>query len=103
MANNWQTGGVDNNWNTAGNWSDGVPTADDDVVLGAGDQAMTINADAVCRSFDASAYDNTITHNAGITLTIGDATAGAGNKALAFNAGMTYTLGSGTTSAISFI
>jgi hypothetical protein len=104
-TNNWQTGGVDNNWNTAGNWSDGVPTADDNVVLGAGDQAMTINAAAVCRSFDASAYDNTITHNAAITLTIGDGTAGAGNVALAFNstANMTYTLNNALTSAIAFV
>lgn len=104
-TNTWQNGGVNTNWNTAGNWTDGVPTADDNVVLPAGTQDMTINATAVCRSFDASAYDRTITHNAGISLTIGDGTAGASNVALAFNAtsSMTYTLGSVTTSAITFI
>jgi hypothetical protein len=93
-------------WNVAANWDTGsVPTAADDVVLPAISNACNINAAAACRSFNASAYTGTLTHTAAITLTIGDATAGAGNVALAFNstANMTYTLGSKTTSAITFI
>ena len=34
MATDTWTGAAgDNNWNTAGNWSDGVPTSDSDVVI----------------------------------------------------------------------
>jgi len=103
-TNTWQNGGVNNNWSTAGNWTDGVPTADDDVVFPASTGwAVTIDAAAVCRSLNATSYDTTMTHAAAVTLTIGDGTAGAGDVALAFGSGMTYTLGNSTTSAIAFI
>lgn len=63
---------------------------------------MTIDTGAVCRSIDCTGYTNTLTHTAGVTWTIGDATAGTSNNALKFVAGMTYTLGDAVTSAISF-
>ena len=45
-ANNW-IGGASGNWNTAGNWSDGVPTADDVVTINpAGTLTITIDAGA---------------------------------------------------------
>jgi hypothetical protein len=91
-------------WATTGTWDSGtVPTAADDVVLGASSGAVTIGAAAACRSLDASAYTSTLTHNAAVTLTIGDATAGTGNSALKLGSGMTYALGNATTSAISFV
>jgi len=99
------------NWSATGTWSnvssasaggDGVPTAADDVVLDAGSGAVTIDAASVARSLNATGYTNILTHNA-FTLSIGDATAGAGNVALKLVSGMTYTLGNATTSAISFI
>lgn len=96
--------GAGGNFMTAATWSPAQqPTAGDDCVLGAGSGAVTVNAGSVCRSLDASAYASTLTHAAAVTLTIGDATAGAGNFALRLSAGMTYTLGSATTSAISFV
>ena len=100
------------NWSAAATWSAtgsggadnaGAPAASDDVVLQVGSGNCTIDAASVCRSIDASAYGagKTLTHNA-FTLTIGDGTAGAGNKALDFSGGFTYTLANATTSAISF-
>jgi hypothetical protein len=92
------------NWNSTSTWVGGaVPTAADDVVLDGTSGPVTITAAAAARSLDAGTYANTLTHNAAITLSIGDSTAGAGNIALRFGAGMTYTLGSATTSAISFV
>lgn len=64
---------------------------------------VTIDVGSVARSLDALGYTNTLTHNAAATLTLGDATAGAGSRALRFVAGMTYTLGDAITSAITFI
>jgi hypothetical protein len=90
-------------WSSTSTWDTGtVPTAADDVVLGASSGAVTISAAAVCRSLDASAYTSTLTHNAAVALTIGDATAGTGNSALKLGSGMTYTLGNATTSAVVF-
>lgn len=99
---NWSS---DSTWSTtSGGAADTVaPTAADDVVLDANSGNVTIDADAACRSIDCNGYTGTLTHNSGVTLSIGDATAGDGNRALRFVSGMTYTLGSGTTSAISFI
>lgn len=99
------------NWDDDANWSSTSggandttkPTAADDVRLDANSGNCTINGTPVCRSIDCNGYASTLTHNSGITLTIGDGTAGAGNIALRFVAGMTYTLGSATTSAINFI
>ncbi len=93
----------------AGNFADGsawvggvAPTAADDAVLQATTTSMTINTGSVCRSLDATLFTGTLTHTAGVTLAIGDGTAGAGNVALAFGT-FTYTLGNAATSAISFI
>lgn len=91
------------NWNATTTWDTAsVPTAADDVFLGASSGNVTINATAVCRSINCTGYTGTLTHNAAINLTIGDATAGASNIALKFVAGMTYTLGDGNTSKILF-
>lgn len=90
-------------WTTGATWVGGVaPTAADDAQLVAASGNVTVTAGAVCRSLDCLTYTGTLTHTAAITLTIGDATAGAGNRALRMVAGMTYTLGSTTTSAITF-
>lgn len=103
---NWDATG-NTNWGTASNTQDNaaVPTAADDVYfdgVGTGAANCTISSASVARSVNFTGYANTLTHNAGFTLTIGDATAGAGNIALKMVAGMTYTLGSVTTSAIFF-
>lgn len=90
------------NWSATGTWVGGVvPTAADDVVLNGTSGNVTIDAASVCRSLNCTGYTGTLTHNA-FTLTIGDATAGAGNIALKLVAGMTYTLASVTTSALAF-
>src|SRR3989344_5508117 len=100
------------NWSTTGSGGtdSNTPTAADDCILEAGSGALTINTSSVCRSLNINSgtggYDNAITHTAGVTLNIGDATAGLGNKALDFSGGgssFRYTLGNATTSAISFI
>ena len=107
------------NWSAAATWSAtsasgvdnaGPPTAATDVILELLSGAVTIDSGAVCRSININSgtggYNNTITHSAGVTLTIGDGTAGAGNKALDFSGGggsFTYTLGNATSSAISFV
>jgi hypothetical protein len=91
-------------WTTGASWVGGVaPSAADDAVLDATSGNITVGAGAVCRSLDCTGYTGTLTHTAAVTLTIGDATAGAGNVALKLAAGMTYTLGSTSTSAISFV
>lgn len=96
---NWSTtsaAGVDSN----------TPTAADNCIVELASGAMTINASSVCRSLDftsgTGAYTNTATHTAGVTLTIGDGTAGAGNVALKLASGMTYTLGNAISSAITY-
>jgi len=92
------------NYNAVGAWVEGaVPTSADDVAATATSGQLTINVASACRSMNLTNYVSTLTHNSSITLSIGDATAGASNVALTMVAGMTYTLGSVTTSAISFI
>lgn len=92
------------NWTATTAWVEGVvPTAADDVVATATSGNLTINAAAACRSLNLAGYTGTLTHTAAVTLSIGDATAGAGNVALKFVAGMTYTLGSGSTCVLSFV
>lgn len=91
------------NWTAGGTWVGGVaPTAADDAVLDATSGNVTIDAGAVARSLDCTGYTGTLTHTAGVTLTLGTSTPGAGNTALKLAAAMTYTLGSATTSAITF-
>lgn len=91
-------------WGTGSTWVGGnVPTAADDVFLDDTAGNVTINVNAACRSLNCSGYLGTLTHNAGVTLSIGDGTAGAGNVALKFYASMFYTKGNGATSAIAFV
>lgn len=104
------------NWNDAASWStvsagggdsSGPPTAADDCIAELLSGNVTIAAAAVCRSFDTTSgtgsWAGTLTHNAAITLTIGNGTAGAGNVALKLNSGITYTLGNSSNSAISYV
>jgi hypothetical protein len=103
------------NFNDAATWSttgsgggdnSGPPTAADNLILEAGSGNLTIAATAACRSLDCTSgtgtYTGTITHNSGITLSIGDGTAGAGNVAIKLDAGMTWTRGA-SSSAVSFV
>lgn len=102
---NWSAAGTWSNVNASGGDSSGPPTAADDVIFELLSGNVTIDAAAVCRSLNTTSgtgsYGGTITHNASIGLTIGDATVGAGNVALDLSAG-TYTKGSSTTSTIAF-
>lgn len=92
------------NWTAGGTWVGSVaPTAADDAQLAGTSGNVTIDSGAVCRSIDCTGYTGVLTHNAGVTFTIGDATAGASSIALKFVAGMTYTVNDVATSAISFI
>ena len=111
----WVGGGSGTNWTDAGNtnWSATsggannatVPTTTDNVYFDANSGVGTsvISANITIRSINCTGYAGTLQHNAAVTLSIGDATAGTGNIALKFVAGMTYTLGDPATSAISFI
>jgi hypothetical protein len=93
-------------WATSSGGAGGaaIPTAADDVFFDgpSGANTVTLSAQSVARSIDCNGFTGTISHPSAITISIGDATAGAGNRALRFVAGMTYTLGSGTTSQIAF-
>lgn len=92
---------------SSGGDSSGPPTAADDVIFDMLSGNCTIDSAAACRSLDCQGgmgnYPNTLTHNASITLSIGDGTAGTGNRALRFSSTMTYTKGSTSSSAISFV
>lgn len=91
-------------WTVGTTWIGNVaPTAADDAQLTGTSGAITINSGSVCRGLDCTGYTGTLTHSAGVTLTIGDATAALGNIALRLVSGMTYTLGNASTSAISFV
>lgn len=78
------------NWNAAATWSTTsggpadttVPTIEDDVILDAASGPVTINATANAKSFTASSYSGTLTHNASITLTV--------NGSVTFSSAMTY-------------
>ena len=64
-------GGGDNNWNTPTNWSAGIPTATDDVIIADG-VTVDVNVDGQCASltFADNATTTTININTGITLTV---------------------------------
>jgi len=80
------------NWTAGATWVGGVaPTAADNVLLTVTSGNVVIDTGAVARSVDCTGYTGTLTHNASVILTLGDATAGAGNVALKLVAGMTYT------------
>jgi len=88
------------NWSDTATWSPAqVPTAADDVVLASTSGNVTIDATANCRSLDCQAsgnYAGTLTAN-NVILNIGDATPGAGNRALRFSSAMTASFVSGAT------
>ena len=59
------------NWNTAGTWlPSGVPSASDDVTVDAGSPDIAIDTAAACASLTSTGYTNTLTQNAGQTLTV---------------------------------
>ena len=112
----WVGGGASVNWNATSNTNWGsasntqdnssVPVSTDDVFfdgVGTGASDSTLSANKTIRSLNMTGYVNILTHNSSITLSIGDATAGASDIALKLVSGMTYTLGNGSSSAISFI
>lgn len=92
------------NWNDPATWVEGeIPTSSDDVVATATSGDLTINIAAAARSVNLTDYTGTLTHNAGITLSIGSSTPGPDNVALYFPTdGWTYTVGS-TMSQIHFV
>lgn len=98
-------GASNGSWSDATKWVGGLkPTAADDAVFTATSANCTIDAGAVCRSLDCtgvgvSNYTGTMTFNG--DLTVGDGTAGAGNRAIALVAGMTYTHTSGAITLVS--
>ena len=83
-----------------------APTAADDVILDSASGNLTLDGTPACRSFNCARstnYAGVLTHTAGVTLSVGDGTAGLDNVAIKLASGMTYTLGNATTSAISLI
>lgn len=85
------------NWTVGATWVGGVaPTAADDAQLNGTSGNVTIDAGSVARSLDCTGYTATLSHSTNAVLSLGDATAGAGNAALKFVAGMTYTPSTGT-------
>lgn len=93
-------------WATSSGGASGAaaPTAADDVYFDAASSGtVTLSSSTVARSINCTGFTGTISHPAATTISIGDATAGAGNIALLLVSGMTYTLGNATTSAINFV
>lgn len=93
-------------WATSSGSAGGAssPTAADNVIFDAASTGTcTMASTSVCRSLDCNGFTGTISHPAATILTIGDATAGVGSRALRLSTGMTYTLGSTITSSISFV
>jgi hypothetical protein len=78
------------NWTTGGTWVGGsAPTAADDAVLANTSGNVVVTSGAACRSLNCTGYTGTLSGSQ--ALTIGDASAGAGNVALKLVAGMTLT------------
>lgn len=82
-----------------------IPTAADDVFFdgSSGSGTITLSSSSVARSIDCNGFTGTISHPAATTVNIGDATAGAGNRALRLASGMTYTVSNASTSILAFI
>lgn len=95
------------NWSSTG--SGGVdsvtPTSADDCILEAGSGNFTLNAGSLCRSLDCTTgsgnYTGTLTGVASTAISIGDATAGAGNVAIKFSSTTSYVVAGNA--AFSFI
>jgi len=97
-ANIFQSGGVNNNWNTIGNWSLGaVPTASDGNVatFDATSPNCTVNISAVCNGINFTGYTNTITMTNGIassgSVTLGSSMIIVGSGGLTINSSGTLT------------
>lgn len=104
MATIVANSGAAGNFSAGTSWVGGnAPTNADDAQVGSGTTSITIDTGSVCRSLDFTGCTGTISHTAGVTLTIGDATAGLSNIALKMASGMTYSLGNAATSAVSFV
>ncbi len=74
VTRTWDGGGIDNNWNTAQNWSgDTMPTASDDAVFDTtSTKNATINSAPSVNSITiASGYTGIITQAAGVGVTVG--------------------------------
>lgn len=99
------------NWNDTANWSLtsggsgglSIPVAGDIVYFDANSGNCNLNVNAFCRALIQTGYTGTFTHTAGVSLSIGDATAGPGNVALVMSASMFYILGNAVSSSISFV
>ena len=64
----FQSGGVDSNWSTPGNWSTGIiPTSAVAAVFDATSPSCTVDIAGVCASLNFTGYTNTITMTNGIT------------------------------------
>lgn len=103
---NYSAAGTWSNVNSAGVDNSGPPTASTDVIFELGSGNVNIDVSSACRSLDTTSgtgsYGGVLTHTSTRTLSIGDATAGAGNVAFKLNSGMTYTL-SGASTALNFV
>ncbi len=74
-------------WSAKAAWvGEVVPGAGDDVVLGAASGSITIEAEAKCRSLEASAYKKTLTISAAFKI---GTTTSNGGLCIKFGAGMT--------------
>jgi len=110
----WVGGGSSNSWNATGNTNWGsasntqdnasIPGSSDDVFFdGVGTGASTSSVSAMTiRSLNMTGFSNFLVHGA-ITLSIGDATAGANNNALIFSSTMTYIAVSSLDCGFSFV
>ena len=65
VTNTWK-GPATGNWNTAGNWTNGIPAATDSVVIGDGVTAITVNYNVGANIVIGSLN---VTHNAILTMT----------------------------------
>lgn len=98
MATITANAGAAGNWNSDSSWIGGVkPTAADDAVIPLATTSITIDAGSVCRSADFNTFTGTITMGSSGTLTIGDGTAGTGNRALRLPSGGTFVPNSAAT------
>lgn len=103
------TSDATNHWATSSGGSPGsgnAPTAADDIIFDAnsGTGTVTINATLTGRSIQtAGSSITTCVHNAATPVTLGDATAGTGNKALDLSGFASYSVANSLNSIISFV